>query len=50
LSSRLGKTTYIFADLVAWVYNALNSFGLGYYKLFKILLDSYQVLDDPNSN
>ena len=36
LSSRLGKTTYLFANLVALVYNVFNSFGLGYYKLFKI--------------
>ncbi len=27
-----------------------NSLGLGYYKLLKILSDSYQVLDDRDSN
>jgi hypothetical protein len=27
-----------------------SSLSLGYYKLLRILLDSYQVLDDPGSN
>jgi len=27
-----------------------NSLGLGYYKLLRILSDSYQVLDDPAGN
>jgi len=46
----LGKATYLFAKLVALVYNVHNSFGLGYYKLFEIPLHLYQVLDDPNFN
>ena len=49
LSNRLGKTNRLFANLVALVYNVYNRFGLGYYKLLKIPLDLYQVLDDPNS-
>ncbi len=38
VSSRLVETTYLFANLVALVYNIFNSFGLGYYKLLKIPL------------
>jgi len=30
------------------VYDVFNSLSLGYYNLLRILLDSYQVLDDPN--
>ncbi len=41
---------FLFAKLVALVYNVFNSFGLGYNKLLKIPLDLYQVLDDPNFN
>jgi hypothetical protein len=30
------------------VYDVPNRLRLGYYKLLRILSDSYQVLDDPN--
>jgi hypothetical protein len=32
------------------VYDVFNSVSLGYYKLLRILLGSYQVLGDPNSS
>ncbi len=39
LSSRLVKITYLFANLIALVYNVFNSFGFGYYKL--LIIPSY---------
>jgi cytochrome b subunit of formate dehydrogenase len=41
---------YLFAKCFVLVYDVFNSLSLGYYKLLRILLDSYQVLDDPGSN
>ena len=38
------------AKLVTLVYNVYISFGLGYCRLLIILVNLYQVLDDPNSN
>ena len=39
LSSRPGKTTYLFVNLVTLMYNVFNSFCLGYYRLLIILID-----------
>ena len=39
LSSRVGKTTYLFANLVDLGYNLFSSFRLGYYKLLIIPID-----------
>ncbi len=44
------KVICLFAKLAALVYTIHNSSSLGLYRLFKVPLDLYQVLDDPSSN
>jgi len=41
---------YLFAEWFVLVYNVFSGLSLGYYKLLRISLDSYQVLGDPNSS
>ena len=43
------STGYLPNDLF-WCMMYVSSLSLGYYKLLRILSDSYQVLDDPGSN
>jgi len=44
------KGTPICTLLCFAVYYSLTSFSLGYYKLLRLLSDSYQVLGDRGSN
>jgi hypothetical protein len=40
----------LFTECFVWCMMYVSSLSLGYYKLLRILSDSYQVLDDPGSN